>query len=207
MWFNYNNSNKASDDSAIMLRQKNALTISLVIVFLLTLSQSVFAARVDFKSFNLIGSPPNYQVETSVSFELTDHLKNALLKGVALKARIQFRLGEHRSWWFNRDDALKTIHFSLNYHALSQHYLLSRHDTDEHWNFTSLSAALRKLGELRRYKLPKIAKSAETLKDDNYYIFGIADIVPESLRLPLKIRSLFSDEFSLTSEGVLWPLP
>ncbi len=186
---------------------KNTITISLMIAFLMSLSQSVMAARVDFKSFNLIGSPPTYHVETSVSFELTDHLKNALLKGVALNARIQFRLGEHRNWWFNGDTSLKTIRFTLKYHALSQHYLLSRLDTDENWNFANLSAALRKLGETRRYKLPKIDKSAETLKDDNYYIFGIADIVPESLRLPLKIQSLFSDEFSLTSEGVLWPLP
>jgi len=186
---------------------RNTTLISLMIAFLLMFSQSAFAARVDFKSFNLIGSPPLYQVETSVSFELTGHLKAALLKGVALNARIQFRLGEHRNWWFNGDTPLKTIRFRLKYHSLSQHYLLSRLDTDENWNFTSLSAALRKLGETRRYKLPKINESAETLKEDNYYIFAVADIVPESLRLPLKIQSLFSDEFSLTSEGVLWPLP
>jgi hypothetical protein len=190
-----------------MLLNKNTLMISLVMVFFMTLSQSIFAAQVDFKSFKLTGKPPQYKVVTSVSFELTDHMRDALLKGIALKARIQFRLGEHRNWWFNGDDALKTIHFMLKYHALSQHYLLSRLDTDEHWNFTSLSGALRKLGETRSYKLPKITESAETLKEDNYYIFGIADIVPESLRLPLKIQSLFSDEYSLTSEGVLWPLP
>ena len=190
-----------------MLFQKNTLMISLVMVIFIALSQSVSAAQVDFKNFALIGTPPNYKVVAKVSFELTEHMRAALLKGVTLKARIQFRLGEHRSWWFNAEDELKTIRFTLKYHALSQHYLLSRLDTDEHWNFTSLSAALRKLSEPRSYKLPKIRESAETLKEDNYYIFGIADIVPERLRLPLKIQSLFSDEYSLTSEGVLWPLP
>jgi len=186
---------------------KNITTIGLTIALLLTLSQSVFSAGVDIKSFKLIGSPPHYQVETSVSFELTDHMKAALLKGVTLNAQVEFHLGEHRNWWLNGDTSLKVVRFTLKYHALSQHYLLSRLDTDEHWNFTSLPAALRKLGEPRRYKLPKITESAETLKEDNYYIFGIANIAPESLRLPLKIRSLFSDEFSLSSEGVLWPLP
>ena len=190
-----------------MLRYKNALTISLLVVVLMTFSQSVLAARVDFKDFKLMGSPPSYQVQARVTFELTNHLRNALLKGVALKARIQFRLGEHRSWWFNRDTSLKTIHFNLKYHALSRHYLLTRQDTNEHWNFTSLSAALRKLGETRRYALPKINESAKTLEDDDYYLFGIADIIPETLKLPLRIQSLFSDEYSLTSEGVLWPLP
>ena len=190
-----------------MSSNKNTLMIRLVMVFLITLSQNIFAAQVDFKNFRLTGSPPHYQVVTGVSFELTDHMRDALLRGIALKARIQFRLGEHRNWWFNGDDSLKTVHFMLKYHALSQHYLLSRLDTDEHWNFTSLAAALRKLEETRRYKLPKISKSAETLKEDHYYIFAIADIVPESLRLPLRIQSLFSNEYSLTSEGVLWPLP
>jgi len=190
-----------------MLRHKNVLAFSLMIAFLMTLSQSVLAARVDFKDFKLIGSPPSYQVQARVTFELTNHLRNALLKGVALKARIQFRLGEHRSWWFNRDTSLKTIHFNLKYHALSRHYLLTRLDTHEHWNFTSLSAALRKLGELRRYTLPKINISAETLEEDDYYLFGIADIIPDTLKLPLRIHSIFSDEYSLTSEGVLWPLP
>jgi len=207
LWFNYHNFNNPLLFEKIMLRRINIFTTSLWVVFFLALSQSVLAARVDFKDFKLIGGPPSYQVQARVTFELTNHLRDALLKGVALKARVQFRLGEHRSWWFNRDTALKTIHFNLKYHALSRHYLLTRQDTNEHWNFTSLSAALRKLGETRRYVLPKINESAETLEEDDYYIFGIADIIPETLELPLRIQSLFSDEYSLTSEGVLWPLP
>ncbi len=183
---------------------KKLLTFSLLITLLVAFSQSAQAARVDFKDFKLVGSSPKYQVQTSVAFELTDYLQNALLNGVALKARIQFRLGEHRSWWFNKDVPLLTIQYQLKYHALSRHYLLTRVDTHEHWNFTSLAATLRKLSELRRYSLPKIN---EDLDEGDHYIFAIADLAPSTLRLPLRIQSLFSDEYRLTSEGVLWPLP
>lgn len=123
---------------------------------------------------------------------------------MTLNSRVQFRLGEHSSWWFNKDTPLLTVNYQLKYHALSRHYVLSRNDTNEHWNFSSLSASLRKLGELRSYTLPDISAS---LDDGEFYIFAIADMVPATLRLPLRIQSLFNDQYRLTSEGVLWPLP
>lgn len=190
-----------------MQQYKNNFVISFLLLIFIVFSQSAVAARVDFKDFKLVGTAPNYQVQARVTFELTNHLRNALLNGVALKARIQFRLGEHRSWWFNKDTSLTTVQYKLKFHTLSRHYLLTRLDTNENWNFASLSAALKKLGELRSYKLPTINESLESLNEGDYYIFGIADIIPETSRLPLRIQSLFNDEFSLTSEGVMWPLP
>ncbi len=131
-------------------------------------------------------------------------VKNALNNGVALKARVQFRLIVDRGWWFNKEVTLHTINYQLKYHALSQHYLLTRNDTNENWNFSNLSAALRKLGELRQYPLPNIQKS---MGSNDYSILAVADMSPETLRLPLRIQSLFSDKYSIASEGVLWPLP
>lgn len=183
---------------------KRINAISLLVLFLVFYSASATAASIDFKNFKLLGKPPKYQVQTRVEFELTSYLQKALLSGVTLDARVQFRLGQHRSWWFNRDNSLLTIHYQLKYHALSQHFLLTRNDTNEHWNFSTLPSALRKLGELRRYNLPVINDS---LKNGDFYIFAIADIAPATLRLPLRIQSIFSDRYRLTSEGVLWPLP
>ena len=166
---------------------------------------NALAANIDFKDFKMQGNSENFQVTTRVEFELTDYLRDALQNGVTIYARVQFRLGEHRSWWFNKDTPLLTAQYQLKYHALSRHYLLTRNDTNENWNFSSLSAALRKLGELRKYSLPDIS---DYIDDDNeYYIFAIADLVPATLNLPLRIQSIFSDQYRLTSEGVLWPLP
>lgn len=172
---------------------------------LFVFSSNVIAQEIDFKDFKVVGKPSSYQVLTRVEFELTDYLRNALLNGVKLDAHVQFLLGMHRSWWFNKDTPLLTIHYQLKYHALSRHYLLTRNDTNEHWNFSNLPSALRKLGELRKYKLPDVSKFQN--KDDDYYIFATADMVPSTLWLPLRIQSIFSDRYRLTSEGVLWPLP
>ena len=184
------------------LLQKIAPQLAIICLFLLSLH--THAANIDFKDFKLAGTPSNFQVNTRVEFVLTDYLRNALQNGVTLNARVQFRLGKHNSWWFNQDTPLLTVPFQLKYHALSRHYLLSRNDTNEHWNFSTLPSAIRKLSELRKYTLPDISN---LLGGGEYYILAAADMTPSSLGLPLRIQSLFSDEYKLTSEGVLWPLP
>lgn len=174
------------------------------IFLLLLLPLAAIADEIGFKDFKLLGKPSKYQVLTRVEFNLSDYLHRALLNGVSLKTRVQFRLREHQSWWFDKDISLLTIHYELKYHALSRHYLLSRNDTNEHWNFTTLPSALRKLGELRKYELPRIKAP---LKSGKYSLFAISDMTPATLRLPLRVQSFFSDKFKLTSEGILWPLP
>ena len=174
------------------------------IVWLFIMPISAYAEKIDFKDFKLAGNASKFEISTRVEFVLTDYLRNALQNGITLNARVQFRLGKHSSWWFNKDTPLLTVTYRLKYHALSRHYLLSRSDTDEHWNFSNLPSAIRKLGELRKYSLPDISKS---MGDGEFYILAAADMVPSSLGLPLRFQSLFSDEYKLTSEGVLWPLP
>ncbi len=187
-----------------MLRFLKILPLQLTLVWLFLLPMQAHAANIDFKDFKLVGSPDKFEINTRVEFVLTDYLRSALQNGVTLNARIQFRLGKHNSWWFNKDMPLLTATYQLKYHALSRHYLLSRNDTNEHWNFSTLPSAVRKLSELRKYSLPDISAS---LGEGEYYILAAADMIPSSLGLPLRIQSLFSDEYKLTSEGVLWPLP
>lgn len=145
-----------------------------------------------------------YLVSAQLEYQLSEYLESALLKGVPLKVSIVAGLGMQRSWWWNQADSLSTISYQLKYHALSQHFLLTRPDTNENWNFRSLPAALRKMGSIVNYKLPQLP---EVIKEGGYYIYMGARLSPATLRLPLRIQSLFSDEYSLSSEVISWPLP
>lgn len=187
-----------------MFRPLKILTLQLSVVWLLLLPTYIYASNIDFKDFKIVGVPTNYQINTRVEFELNDYLRSALQNGVALNARVQFRLSKHRSWWFNEDTPLLTVSYQLKYHALSRHYLLSRNDTNEHWNFSTLPSAIRKLSELRKYSLPDISAS---LEDGKYFILAAADMTPSTLNLPLRFKSLFNNKYELASEGILWPLP
>jgi len=99
---------------------------------------------------------------------------------------------------------LLTLKTELKYHALSQHYQLVRLDTNENWNFPTLTSALDKMGTLTDYPLPPLPANA--YKNDAS-IFVTASLRPESMELPLKVQTLFSDRYALTSEGVAWPIP
>lgn len=145
-----------------------------------------------------------YLVSAQLDYRLSKYLEKALLNGIPIKVSIVIGLGMQRSWWWNQADSLSTISYQVKYHALSQHFLLTRYDTNENWNFRSLSATLRKMGSIVNYKLPPLP---ETIKEGGYYIYMGARMSPATLRLPLRIQSLFSDEYSLSSEVVSWPLP
>ncbi len=186
-----------------MLDSFKIVITKIFIVSLLVVSSATYADGIKFTDFRLVGNTPKYKVLTGVNFDLTSYLQNALKSGVPLNARVQYRLIIDRGWWFNKEKTLLTVHYQLKYHALSRHYLLTRNDTNEHWNFSNLSAALRKLGELRQYSLPSIEIP---LDNTDYTLYAVADMFPETLRLPLRIQSLFSDKYSISSEGVLWPL-
>jgi len=145
-----------------------------------------------------------YLVSAQVHFQLTPYLKQALMNGVALKVGIFFGLGEQRSWWWNKTEPLVQMSYQLKYHALSRHFLLTRNDTNENWNYRALPAALRQMGNIVNYKLPALPDS---VRDGEHFIYMGVRLSPATVRLPLKIQSLFSDQYSLSSEVISWPLP
>ena len=157
-----------------------------------------------FKVQPIVSKTNTYKVQANLSYQLSDYLSKALLNGVTLKANLQFYYEQPNNWFWNKQKLLTVLKFQLKYHALSRHYLLSRNDTNEHWNFGSLPAVLRQMGEIRNYELPRLPAKEEG--DDNY-ISLIAHLESSTLNLPLRIQSFLSDKYSLVSKEVRWPLP
>ena len=197
----------------LMSIQTNSLRISLLLTLLL-IPLCIHAAKGGvyielFKLQPVEKKIDNYKIQTykvqaDIKYQLTDYLHQALLNGVTLKANLEFYYYQPDNWFWNKKESLAEVHFQLKYHPLSRHYLLSRNDTDEHWNFGNLPATLRQMGEVRNYKLPTLEPRS---KDDNHYIVAIASFEPASIDLPLRLQSLLSDEYSLVSAEARWRLP
>jgi hypothetical protein len=145
-----------------------------------------------------------YKAQLNIKYQLTDYLHQALLNGVTLKAKLKFNYYQPDNWFWNKKKSLGSLEFELKYDALSRHYLLSRNDTNEHWNFGNLPAVLRKMGEVRNYKLPRLEKRSQ---DDDNYITATVYFEPEKIKLPLRIQALMSSEYSLSSQEARWQLP
>jgi hypothetical protein len=145
-----------------------------------------------------------YKAQVNIKYQLTDYLQEALLNGVTLTANLEFYYHQPSNWFWDKKKPLADLSFQLKYHALSRHYLLSRDDTNEYWNFGNLPATLRKMGEIRNYYLPNLEPRTA---DDDSYITAIASFEPSRLDLPLRLQSLMSNEYSLVSQEARWPLP
>ena len=145
-----------------------------------------------------------YLASAQIDYQLSPYLEQALLNGIVLNSSTRMVLVKPRSWWWNQADNISTINYELKYHALSQHFLLTRGDTNENWNFRSLPTALRKMGSVVNHRLPPLPKD---IHDGGYFIYLSATLSPATLRLPLKIQSIFSSQYSMSSEVITWPLP
>lgn len=180
--------------------------IGLVLALFLVASPAFASADISFREFSMHQDSGSGQILANVAldYQLTPYLRNGLLNGMTLQHEIRFSLEWHNAWWWNDNKPLASVKTELSYHSLSRHYQLVRLDTNEHWNFPTLPSALNKMGTLTDYALPPLPANAF---NNDASIFVTASLRPESLELPLKVQALFSDRYSLESEGVMWPIP
>ncbi len=145
-----------------------------------------------------------YLVSAQIDYKLSPYLEQALLNGIVLNSTTRMVLVKPSNWWWNQAESLSTLNYQLKYHALSRHFLLTRSDTNENWNFRSLNTALRKMGSVVNHQLPSLPK---TIHEGGHSIYLSSVLSPATLRLPLKIQSIFSSQYSMSSEVIKWPLP
>jgi hypothetical protein len=158
-----------------------------------------------FREFSIQIRPPKSLVTNlKLDYQLSDYLREGLLNGLTLENEIRFTLEWHNTWWWNTQKPLSLVKTELKYHPLSKQYQVVRQDTRENWSFPNLPAAVEQMGTLANYRLPNLPADAW---GDNAAIFVTARLTQQSLELPLKLKSLFSDRYSLEGDGVLWPIP
>jgi hypothetical protein len=159
-----------------------------------------------FREFS-IHSPRQSQAlvnDLKLDYQLTDYLREGLLNGMTLESKISFTLEWHNTWWWNSEKPLATVRSELKYQPVSKQYRVTRLDSKESWSFPNLPAALEQLGTLADYRLPNLPGNAY---HNDASIFATAKLTPKSLQLPLKLQELFTDRYSLSSDGVVWPIP
>ena len=145
-----------------------------------------------------------YLVSAQIDYQLSPYLEKALLNGIVLNSSTRIVLANPSHWWWSQTENLITLNYQLKYHALSRHFLLTRSDTNENWNFRSLPTALRKMGSVVNLRLPALPNS---IQKGDHVIYLSSTLSPATLRLPLKIQSIFSSQYSMSSEVITWPLP
>lgn len=144
-----------------------------------------------------------YSLDADIHYSLSDEVLEALENGVTITFRVQIEIERRREYIWDETVVSLLQYYELQYHALSEQYIVRVLDSGVQKNFQSLSLALRVLGEIRN--LPVIDKSLLDSKAQ-YNLRLRSEIDINALPAPLRPVAWLSDNWKLASEWFTCPL-
>jgi hypothetical protein len=144
-----------------------------------------------------------YLLSAEIDYRLSTEALDALHAGVPLVVRLDVEIIDPRRWWFDNDAAELRQSYQLEYHALSQRYLVLTVNSGEQDSFGTLSAALASLGAVRRFPLI----DAAVLEAERGYDVRLRALLDqEQFPGPLRLLAFWRRDWSIASDWYRWPL-
>jgi len=144
-----------------------------------------------------------YFVNTLIDLRLSDEARQALEAGVALTVRIEVELIHVRRFWIDDEEADLDQRFLLEYHTLSERYLVRNLNTDDQASFATLFSALNFVGRVERLPFIDLA----LLEPERSYDVRVrAALDTDEFPGPLRLLTFWRRDLSLSSEWYRWRL-
>ncbi|MEJ2522940.1 MAG: DUF4390 domain-containing protein [Gammaproteobacteria bacterium] len=144
-----------------------------------------------------------WYLDADVAWSPSEAAREALDSGVTLDVILRVAVSERRRFLWDPDVAELEQRYELQYHALTQRFILRNLNSGQQRTFATLDAALRALSEVRQ--LPVLDDAL--LDDDEQYDVGLkAEMDMKQLGGPLALISFLWNDWQLESEWERWPL-
>jgi hypothetical protein len=159
------------------------------------------ADAIQVNSATLEVAETRYALFADFRLELTASLLEALSNGVSLGFLVEFELSRPRWYWLNEKAAAEKLELRLSYIPLAKQYRLSSGSL--HQNFSSLSEALRALGEVHGWPV----LDRDQVVNGRRYIASVRmRLDPAQLPTPFRVMSaVTSREWTLASDWKRFP--
>jgi hypothetical protein len=144
-----------------------------------------------------------WYLDADISYVLNEAALEALDNGLALDVELTIRLTQRRRLIWDSLFAELKQRYQLQYHALTERYILRNLNSGEQTTYGTLSAALVELGTLRG--LPVI-DDALLSGGERYYVMLRAAVDIKQLGGPLALISFLWNDWRITGEWVRWRL-
>ena len=144
-----------------------------------------------------------YYLTARLDYQLSTQAREALLSGFPLTVRLEVEILTWRRYWMDTEAARLTQLYDLEYHALTERYIVRNRNSSDQSSFVSLFAALSYLGRIEG--LPLI-DSAVLDAGRRYDIRIRALLDKEQLPGPLRLLAFWRRDWSLGSEWFRWQL-
>jgi len=178
----------------------------MLIVFVLPFSGELFAKQQDFAGLDLQLS--NDEISLLLNGDLALHFSKAALEalanGLPLAVDTEITIKPVSRWYWQQSLASFSYKLEIQYHALSQQYLVKGIGFDYPRAFLTQSSALAGLGRVAELALIDLS----SLDPDEHYEVSVRSVLDsESLPVPLRPLTYLSDEWRLRSDWKHLPWP
>ncbi len=144
-----------------------------------------------------------YFLDALIAYSLSSEARDALQSGVPLTIRLEVDIVHGRRFWFDNELANLQQRYQLEYHALSERYIVQSVNSGDQESFATLFAALNYLGQIEH--LPLIdAALVEDGREYDVRLRAVLDV--EQFPGPLRLLAFWRRDWSLASEWHRWPL-
>jgi len=144
-----------------------------------------------------------YYLDAWLEYRLSSEAREALEAGVPLTIEIVVEFLLNRRFWFDDTQAGLRQAYQLQFHALSQRYLVLNRNTGEQTSFANLFSALNFLGRVT--ELPLI--DATLLDPEERYDIRVRTVLStEDFPGPLQLLTFWRRDWTLRSEWHTWSL-
>ena len=144
-----------------------------------------------------------YLLDANIVYRFSDAALEALHNGIPLVLEMQIKVGRKRDWLWTDTVAALSRRFRLQYHALSDRYVIHNLNTDQRQSFATLDDALHGLGLVRGFPM----LDAKLLHAGDEYRASVrAVLLIEELPTPMRLWAYVSDQWHHDSSWYTWRL-
>ena len=144
-----------------------------------------------------------YYLNADIEYRLSSEAREALLSGLPLRFRLEVEFLHPRRLWFDGEEASLRQLYELEYHSLSERYLVETANSGVQESFSSLLAALSFLGRVEH--LPLI--DAAVLDPEREYDLRLRAVLDvDQFPGPLRLLAFWRRDWSLASDWFRWRL-
>jgi Domain of unknown function (DUF4390) len=182
------------------------LRVTLLLLVSLTITPCAQAAGplagdLEIRSAFVVVDHGVLQLSAHIQYPINDPIRIALQEGVTLTFDLDVTMSRHRRLWLNATELEMTLRRELTYHAVTDRYLVRDEKDVEQESFTTLEAALDKIGHLE--DVPIIVQSQ--LRDAGPWEVAVRAGMRRG-RMPDALRGLlfWTDDWHRTSDWYTW---
>lgn len=144
-----------------------------------------------------------YLLDANIVYRFSDAALEALHNGIPLVLEMQIKVGQTQDWLWTDTIAALSRRLRLQYHALSDRYVIHNLNTGQRQSFATLDDALHALGLVRGFPM----LDGKLLHVGAEYQASVRTVLlVEELPTPMRLWAYLSDQWHHDSHWYTWRL-